>query len=63
MSPTLMAERIVKNLNNYLSSFLDGGPAAMNANVMVPMGMIVKWYENFLTKVRNQGIGFLARQE
>ena len=60
---TLMAERIVKNLHNYLSSFIDGGSAAMNANVMVPMGMILKWYENFMTKVRNQGVGFLESQD
>ena len=60
---TLMAERVVKNLFNYLSSFVDGNPAALGAEVMVPMGMIAKWYETFMVKVRNQGTGFLERQE
>ena len=60
---TLMAERVVRNLFNYLSSFVDGNPAAISPDVMVPMGMIAKWYENFVVKIRNQGVGFLERQE
>ena len=60
---TLMAERIVRHLFNYLSSFVDGNPAALNASVMIPIGMISKWYENFMGKVRTQGVAFLERQE
>ncbi|KAI0689768.1 DUF775-domain-containing protein [Cerioporus squamosus] len=60
---TLMAERIVRHLFNYLSSFVGGNPSALSPDIMVPMGMIAKWYENFLTKVRNSGIGFLENQE
>ena len=60
---TLMAERIVKHLFNYLSSFVGGNPCALSPDIMIPMGMIAKWYENFMSKVRNSGIGFLENQE
>lgn len=60
---TLMAERIVKNLFNYVSSFVGGNPSTMSPDLMIPMGMIAKWYENFVSKVRNSGVGFLERQE
>ncbi|KAH9915189.1 DUF775-domain-containing protein [Epithele typhae] len=59
----VMADRVVKNLFNYLSSFVDGNPAAMGADVMIPMGMIGRWYENFMAKLRTSGAGFLERQE
>ncbi len=60
-NPTLFAEKIVKNLFNYLSGFSGGG--AMSPEVAVPMGLIVKWYENFMAKVRNGGVAFLERDE
>ncbi|KAI0752888.1 DUF775-domain-containing protein [Daedaleopsis nitida] len=60
---TLMAERVVKNLFNYVSSFVGGNPTAISPDLMIPMSMIAKWYENFITKVRNSGTGFLERQE
>lgn len=60
---TLLAERIVKHLFNYLSSFVGGNPNAMAPDMMIPMGMVAKWYESFMGKVRNSGIGFLERQE
>ncbi len=60
---TLLAERIVRHLFNYLSSFVGGNPNAMAPDMMIPMGMVAKWYENFMGKVRNSGIGFLERQE
>ena len=56
-----MAERIVKHLFNYLSGFASGGP--LTPDSAVPMGMSVRWYESFVTKVRNSGIGFLENQE
>ncbi|KAF7366350.1 DUF775-domain-containing protein [Mycena sanguinolenta] len=57
--PTLLAERVLKNLFNYVAGFMpsDGG----SADVSVPMSLIVRWYENFVGKVRNGGIGFLER--
>jgi protein Hikeshi len=60
--PTLLAEKIVKNLLNYLSGFTGGG-GPMSPDVAVPMGLIVKWYEGFMTKVKNSGISFLERDE
>ncbi|KAJ7076499.1 hypothetical protein B0H15DRAFT_864040 [Mycena belliarum] len=58
--PTLLAERIVKHLFNYVSGFTGGG---VGADVAVPMTLIVRWYESFIAKVRNGGIGFLDRGE
>jgi hypothetical protein len=58
--PGLLAERIVKHLINYVSSFLGGG---VGPEVMLPMSIIVKWYESFLSKVKAGGIGFLERDE
>ncbi|KAI0800074.1 DUF775-domain-containing protein [Fomes fomentarius] len=60
---TLMAERVVKNLFNYVSSFVGGNPSAISPDLMIPMGMIAKWYENFVSKVRSSGVGFLERQD
>lgn len=35
----------------------------MSPEVAVPIGYIVKWYEGFMSKVRNGGVGFLEREE
>ncbi|CAK5263446.1 unnamed protein product [Mycena citricolor] len=59
--PTVLAERIVKHLFNYVSGFTGGN--AVSPDVPVPMGLIVKWYESFMAKVKNGGIGFLDRTE
>ncbi|KAG7451545.1 DUF775-domain-containing protein [Guyanagaster necrorhizus] len=61
INPTLLAEKIVKNLFNYVSGFTGGG--AMTPELAVPMGLIARWYENFTGKVRNSGLGFLERDE
>lgn len=58
---TLMAERVVKHLFNYLSSFVGSGPGGFAPDVLVPMAMIAKWYDSFLSKVKAGGIGFLER--
>ncbi|KAM5539748.1 hypothetical protein V8D89_006561 [Ganoderma adspersum] len=60
---TLLAERVVKHLFNYLSSFVGGNPQGMSPDVMIPLGMVARWYESFMGKVRNSGIGFLERQD
>ena len=57
----MLAERIVKHLFNYLAGFATGGP--LTPNVAIPMGTIVRWYEAFVVKVKNSGIGFLENQE
>ena len=58
--PTLLAERIVKHLINYISSFLGSG---VGPEVMVPMSAIVKWYEIFSNKIKAGGVAFLEREE
>jgi protein Hikeshi len=57
----VLAERIVKHLFNYLSGFANGN--ALTPDVAIPMGTIVRWYESFVSKVRNSGVGFLENQE
>ncbi|TCD64158.1 hypothetical protein EIP91_004471 [Steccherinum ochraceum] len=54
---TLLAERVVKHLFNYISGFVSGG--AVTQETAVPMAVIARWYDNFLTKVRAGGVGFL----
>lgn len=58
---TKMAERIVKHLFNYISGFAGG--SALTPDVAIPMGTIVRWYETFVSKIRNSGVGFLENQE
>lgn len=60
-NPTLLAEKVVKNLFNYLSGFTGGG--AMTPEVAVPMGYIIKWYEGFTNKVKMSGLGFLENDD
>jgi len=57
--PTLLAERIVRHLINYISGFV----GAATPETWVPMSMIVQWYESFQSKLRAGGIGFLERVE
>ncbi|PIL29323.1 hypothetical protein GSI_09374 [Ganoderma sinense ZZ0214-1] len=57
----VLAERIVQHLFNYLSSFVGGSPLSPDA--MIPLGTVAKWYESFMGKVRNSGVGFLERQD
>ncbi|KAF8062441.1 inositol metabolism protein Opi10 [Lyophyllum atratum] len=58
--PTLLAERIVKHLFNYVAGFVGGG---VSPELAVPMNVIVKWYESFMGKVRAGGVGFLERED
>ncbi|KAF8513712.1 DUF775-domain-containing protein, partial [Hysterangium stoloniferum] len=61
IDPTTLAEKIVKHLFNYMSSFsVNGGLAP---DTFVPIGVITKWYDTFLTKVKTGGIAFLERDE
>ena len=62
--PTMLAERIVKHLFNYISGFTGGGGGGMmSPESMIPMGVIARWYENFLNKVKAGGVGFLDRDD
>ena len=56
--PGLVAEKVVRHLFNYLSSF----STALTPDSAIPLGVITRWYESFLTKVRSGGIAFLDRE-
>lgn len=56
---TKLAERIVKHLFNYLSGFGN----VVGPQTMVPMSVVMKWYESFLAKIRAGGAGFLEREQ
>jgi len=55
-----LAERIARHLVNYVSGFVPSG--GMGPESMVPMGVIARWYENFMGKLRAGGTGFLERE-
>jgi hypothetical protein len=61
--PTVLAERIVRHLFNYISGFTGGAGGFMSPEAMIPLGVIAKWYENFLNKVKAGGVGFLERDD
>jgi len=62
--PTALAEKVVKHLFNYLSSFATGtGGSALTPETYVPLGAVTKWYDNFLGKVKASGTGFLDRED
>ena len=56
-----LAERIARHLFNYVSGFVPSG--GMGPESMVPMGVVAKWYENFMSKLRAGGTAFLEREE
>lgn len=60
--PAVLAERIVKHMFTYLSSFI-ADPRSISPDTVVPLNIIRKWYDNFLTKVRSGGVGFLENQD
>jgi protein Hikeshi len=59
----ILAEKIVKHLFNYVSGFVSGSSNSISPDSMVPMSLIARWYESFLSKARAGGVGFLDRQE
>jgi len=59
----ILAEKIVKHMLNYISGFVSGSGTSLSQESMVPMSLIARWYESFLSKIRAGGIGFLDRQE
>ncbi|KAF8128881.1 DUF775-domain-containing protein [Boletus edulis] len=56
-----LAERIARHLFNYVSGFVPSG--GVGPESMVPMGVIARWYESFVGKLRAGGTGFLEREE
>ena len=61
--PTVLAEKIVKNLFNYVSGFVGGNGQSITPDSAVPMGLLAKWYEGFVLKVKSNGASFLDNQE
>jgi len=57
--PGYLAERVVKHLFNFVSSYV--GTGTVDENTLVPMSAIIRWYEGFRTKLKNMGPGFLDR--
>lgn len=57
--PASMAERIVRHLFTHLSSF----DSNLGPQTMIPLGVIQRWYDNLLSKLRAGGAGFLTREE
>ena len=60
--PTILAEKIVKHLFNFLSGFASGD-GGISPDTFIQMSAITRWYESFVSKIRAGGIGFLERQE
>ncbi|CAE6527949.1 unnamed protein product [Rhizoctonia solani] len=60
--PTVLAERIVKHMFTYLSSFVSD-PGSLTTDTVVPLNIIRRWYDNFLTKIRSGGVSFLENQD
>lgn len=60
---TLFAEKVVKHLFNYLSSFAADSGSSVTPDSYVQLRAITKWYESFMSKIRVSGLAFLDRQE
>lgn len=60
--PKILADRIVKHLFNYVSSFI-GSSGTVTPDVAVPMSIVGKWYDSFMSKLKAGGVGFLERSE
>lgn len=52
--PIALAQKVVQNLFNFLSSF-----EAVGNGVFVRMADLERWYERFVQKIKNQGLQFL----
>jgi hypothetical protein len=60
--PSVLAERIARHLFNYIAGFAPTG-TNIGPESTVSMGIIARWYESFMGKVRAGGVGFLERNE
>jgi protein Hikeshi len=59
--PIVLADKIVKNMINYISSFVGG--VVLTPDLVVPMKLVQQWYESFQGKLRAGGTGFLESSE
>jgi len=60
--PSVLAEKIAKHLFNNIAGFVPAG-TNIGPESTVSMGVIARWYESFIGKVRAGGVGFLERNE
>jgi hypothetical protein len=60
--PSVFAEKIARHLFNYIAGFVPAG-TNVGPDSTVSMGVIARWYESFIGKVRAGGTGFLERNE
>ncbi|WWC68859.1 uncharacterized protein I206_102795 [Kwoniella pini CBS 10737] len=57
-----VAEKVVKNLFNYLHSF--GGEVKLTPETPIPLSVFQQWYTNFTRKIENdRGAAFLDRED
>ncbi|WRT65332.1 uncharacterized protein IL334_002275 [Kwoniella shivajii] len=57
-----IAEKVVKNLFNYLHSF--GGEIKLTPETPIPLSVFQQWYTNFTRKIENdKGAAFLDRED
>jgi len=57
-----VAEKVVKNLFNYLHSF--GGEVKLTPDTPIPLSVFQQWYTNFTRKIENdRGASFLDRED
>ncbi|WVR04177.1 hypothetical protein IAU60_001177 [Kwoniella sp. DSM 27419] len=57
-----VAEKVVKNLFNYLHSF--GGEVKLTPETPIPLSVFQQWYTNFTRKIENdKGASFLDRAD
>ncbi|ORY27620.1 hypothetical protein BCR39DRAFT_565640 [Naematelia encephala] len=57
-----VAEKVVKNLFNYLHSF--GGEVKLTPETPIPLSIFQQWYTNFVRKIENdKGASFLDRDD
>ncbi|WWC60059.1 uncharacterized protein I303_102622 [Kwoniella dejecticola CBS 10117] len=57
-----VAEKVVKNLFNYLHSF--GGEVKLTPETPIPLSVFQQWYTNFTRKIENdKGAAFLDRED
>ncbi|CAK9783728.1 DUF775-domain-containing protein [Cutaneotrichosporon oleaginosum] len=58
----LVAQKIVKNLFNYLHSF--GGDVKLTPETPIPLSVFQRWFDNFNRKIANDsGAAFLDRED
>ncbi|WVQ94687.1 hypothetical protein IAU59_001767 [Kwoniella sp. CBS 9459] len=57
-----VADKVVKNLFNYLHSF--GGEVKLTPETPIPLSVFQQWYTNFTRKIENdKGAAFLDRED